>query len=305
MVSEKKQDWYSLEIETDANAVEAIEFALNETGADGIELDLLGKPPNAETVSVVGYFQEKPAAETWRDWLAEGLQIYGLEATAIKKQTWREVENKDWLEEWKKGWKPVTVGKITVAPNWSEIAETADRIIIRIEPGMAFGTGTHETTKLCLKAIQENYRSGESFFDVGTGTGILAMAVGKIDAPTARQNPKTEKSVIVGCDTDENSITIARENAALNGVENVEFEVGSITANSPEFDFVCANLTADVIIPLLPLLVGKAKKRLLLSGILAEQKELLAGELKTKFDFPESALIIETDGIWISILLKM
>src|SRR4029079_18467199 len=94
----------------------------------------------------------------------------------------REVPDRDWLAEWKRGWQPVEVGRFIIAPPWSEIS--VNRIVIRIEPGMAFGTGTHETTRLCLKAIEKYFRGG-SFLDVGTGTGILAMAAAKL-FPEAR-----------------------------------------------------------------------------------------------------------------------
>ena len=92
----------------------------------------------------------------------------------------REVADEDWLGEWKKSWQPVAVGeRFLIAPPWSVIDDARDRIVIRIEPGMAFGTGTHETTRLCLSAIEE-YFAGESFLDVGTGTGILAIAAAKL-----------------------------------------------------------------------------------------------------------------------------
>ena len=124
-----------------------------------------------------------------------------------------------------------------IAPPWSNLPETHDRIVIRIEPGMAFGTGTHETTRLCLQAIEKHFAGG-SFLDVGTGTGILAIAAAKL-FPESR---------IDACDTDEMAITIARENADANGVSNqIDFRVGSIDDSTASADLVCANLTADVI----------------------------------------------------------
>lgn len=128
--------------------------------------------------------------------------------------------------------------------------------MIRIEPGMAFGTGTHETTRLCLLAIETYFRAN-SFLDVGTGTGILAIAAAKL-APAAR---------VEACDTDPDAIAIARENARLNGVgERIRFWVGTVEESTTSASCVCANLTADVILPLLPALIGASCERLILSG---------------------------------------
>jgi ribosomal protein L11 methyltransferase len=238
------------------------------------------------------------------------LRIYGFSSGAIKKHDWQTIENKDWLEEWKKHWKPTETEKFIIAPSWEKI-ESAEKTLIRIEPNMAFGTGTHETTRLCLRAIEENYTSEMSFLDVGTGTGILAIAASKLEAQSSKlkvENSSIHKSQItthnsfLACDTDADSIKIARENAALNETSNIEFYVGSIDENTPPFDFVCANLTADVIVPLLPLLTAKYKEILVLSGILREQETLITNDLKRKFHI--SNYKIERDGEWISILLQ-
>jgi ribosomal protein L11 methyltransferase len=126
---------------------------------------------------------------------------------------------------------------------------------------MAFGTGTHETTRLCLEAVEKHF-DGASFLDVGTGTGVLAIAAARL-RPGAR---------VEACDTDADAVGIAKENARLNGVGGrIDFRVGSVDAATASADFVCANLTADVIVPLLPALVGATCGRLVLSGILGTQ----------------------------------
>src|SRR6266566_1323464 len=127
---------------------------------------------------------------------------------------------------------------------------------------MAFGTGTHETTQLCLKAIDKYFRGG-SFLDVGTGTGILAIAAAKL-WPDAR---------IDAFDTDPDAIAIARENARLNATEQINFGVGSTDEQTQSADLVCANLTAPVIVELLPSLLGATCGRLVLSGVLDSQLE--------------------------------
>jgi ribosomal protein L11 methyltransferase len=159
---------------------------------------------------------------------------------------------------------------------------------------MAFGTGTHETTRLCLKAIEENYRDGKTFYDVGTGTGILAIAI------VLKSKVQSPNSKVAACDTDEDSIKIAEENAEINGVgDKINFYVGSISEETAEYDFVCANLTLDVITPLLPLLIKKTKRILVLSGILKEQEDLILAELR-KFEIETPK--IETSGEWISVI---
>ena len=311
---QQKLSWYAFEITVDADASEAIEFALNESGALGTEINNLGKDKPKETLCVTGYFNEKPTDEILQNEIAEALRIYGFSSDVIKNSEWRTVEDKDWLAEWKKSWRPTETGRFVVAPAWLEISAAPEKIIIRIEPNMAFGTGTHETTRLCLRAIEEIY-DGSSFLDVGTGTGILAIAAAKIQSAarspeSAVENKSTQDSglraadSLLACDTDADSVTIARENAEINGVKGIEFYIGSITEDTPQFDFVCANLTADVIVPLLPLLVAKFKKTLLLSGILKEQEDWVVGELSSKFKVQSSKLKIETDGEWISILVK-
>lgn len=287
----KTETWFALEITAQTEATEAIEFALNELDSLGIEINNLGKIPT-ETLTIIGYFNEKISDEVLRARLNESLQIYDFSEDSIKNIGWREVENQDWLAEWKKTWKPTVTDKFIIAPMWETVAET-EKIVVRIEPSMAFGTGTHETTRLCLRAIEKFYQ-GESLLDVGTGTGILAIAASKY-------KPTNSEAKIVGCDTDEDSIVIAKENAEVNGTPEIEFYVGSIEENTPNFDFVFANLTADVIVPLLPLLVAKFNKYLVLSGILKEQEDLVLGELK-KFGINDTK--VETDGEWISVLVE-
>ena len=285
----EEKNWFALEITVESNASEAIEFAFNELDALGTEINDFVKEPT-ETITVIGYFNEKPDDETVKYQITEALRIYGFSNKSLNNFAWREVENQDWLAEWKKHWKPTETAKFIIAPTW-EIVENTNKVVIRIEPSMAFGTGTHETTKLCLKAIEEIYAPEMSFLDVGTGTGILAIAAAKLQSLNS-------KFQIIGCDTDEDSIKIAKENAELNKTENIEFYLGSISNETPEFDFVCANLTADVILPILPLLIEKSKQILVLSGILKEQEDLIVSELK-KFNI--SNFKIETNGEWISI----
>lgn len=283
------KNWSALEMVIEPEGAEALEFALNELDAQGTEINNLG-PKQAAQLTVVGYFNELPTEDEVRDAIADSLEIHGLPSSTVHSVSRREVQDQDWLAEWKKNWKPTETGSFIVAPAWQDVS-VEDKIVIRIEPSMAFGTGTHETTRLCLRAIEENLAPGESFLDVGTGTGILAIAAAKLQ--TSEPFPP-----IYGCDTDEDSIKIAKENVEINGVDGITLEVGPLKDDAPVYDFVCANLTADVIVPILPLLISKTKRMLVMSGILAEQKEWVTGELE-KLGIKDSK--IEQDGEWISV----
>ncbi len=286
-----KKTWQVLEIYTNEAASEAIEFALNELDALGTEINHLGKK-SGDDFFVSGYFNEKLSNEIVRRQIDEALNIYNFPPEAVPKFVWTILDDENWLYEWRKYWSATETEKFVIAPTWEEV-KTREKTVIRIEPNMAFGTGTHATTQLCLKAIEESYKPEMSFYDVGTGTGILAIAVAKTKVENKNQQQ------ILACDTDVDSIRIAKENAELNEVaEMIEFYVGSISEDSPQFDFVCANVTIDVIVPLLPLLVEKSKQILILSGILTDQQEQIETELK-KFGIENAE--IQTQGEWISV----
>lgn len=273
--------WHELEIDAEPAAREAVEYALMEAGA----LGTLTTVNTDGLIKVSGYFADTPNRESVRSALLEALRIYELPSSSVRDMNLREVENRDWLAEWKKNWQPVQVGRFIVAPPWTEISDAPGRIVIRIEPGMAFGTGTHETTRLCLAAIEKHFNGG-SFLDVGTGTGILAIAAAKM-FPDAR---------IDACDTDADAIEIARENARANDVD-IEFRVGSVAETTPSADLVCANLTADVILQIIPALIGVTCGKLILSGILETQIEQIVNAVNP------SEVEIERDGEWAAIIV--
>jgi ribosomal protein L11 methyltransferase len=275
---EKPSAWYALDVDLDEAAHEAVEYALMEAGALGTETTDRG---------VTAYFAETPGRERVRNELFDALRIYDLPSSSVRDMNVREVAEHDWLEEWKQNWQPVEVGSFIIAPPWSELRETHDHLVIRIEPGMAFGTGTHETTRLCLDAIQKHFRAG-SFLDVGTGTGILAIAAAKL----------VPEGCIEACDTDEAAIAIARENAELNGVSQINFRVGSVDDTTASADLVCANLTADVITRMLSTLVGLTCGKLILSGILETQVEMVQAALH---DCGIDEFEINQDGEWVAL----
>jgi ribosomal protein L11 methyltransferase len=282
-MSDTKGKWYALDVDVEPQAVEAVEYALSEAGAAGTETA-------TDLTLVTGYFDGLPNRETVRNELFEALRIYQLPSSSVRDMNVREVEQRDWLEEWKKSWQPVEVGRFIIAPPWSTIDETHERCVIRIEPGMAFGTGTHQTTRLCLAAMQ-SYFEGGSFLDVGTGTGILAIAAAAC-APGVH---------VEAFDTDPQAIEIARENAAANGVaERINFHAGSVDEETSSADFICANLTADVIAKMLPTLVALSCGRLVLSGILETQTQDIVDQLA---QLAITDAEITRDGEWVAIIV--
>jgi ribosomal protein L11 methyltransferase len=280
--------WYAIDVTLEPTAREALEYALMEAGSLGTEVS----DENLEALRVTAYFDSPPERESVRATLLDALRVYDLPSSSVRSLDLREVADRDWLGEWKKSWQPVPVGKrFLIAPPWSEVSGSDDRICIRIEPGMAFGTGTHETTRLCLTAM-EKYFSGGSFLDVGTGTGILAIAAAKLH-PDAN---------IEACDTDPDAVEIATENARLNGVaDRVSFRAGTVEATTASANVVCANLTANVILPLLPSLIGATCGRLILSGILDTQVEAVLVRLR-ELGLAEVAEVV-IDGEWVAVII--
>jgi len=294
------QNWYALDITVERSATEAIEFAFNQLDALGTEIDHL-RYKNSETLVVTGYFHEIVNEQLSQCELNHALSAYGLTADVVHEQAWRMIEETDWLAEWKKHWRPTVIGEFVIAPPWEKV-EDPEKIVIRIEPNMAFGTGTHATTQLCLQAIQDNFTPGETFMDVGTGTGILAIAVAKLNAKMDDAWLPNERSIFA-VDTDEKAVEIAIENAAMNGVsDHIEFAAGSISRDIPAFDFVCANLTADTILPLLPLLLEKTRRILLLSGILKEQETSVVSQLDK---LGADDVQVEQSREWVSVLVNI
>jgi ribosomal protein L11 methyltransferase len=279
--------WYAVDLNVEDNAREAGEYGLMEAGALGTET----KDAVDKTLLVTGYFDHVPNRELLRSKLADAMRVYNVSSPSLRQMDLREVPDEDWLAEWKKNWQPIETGRFIIAPPWSDSDVPEDRILITIEPSMAFGTGTHETTRQCLLAIEKHYEGG-SFLDVGTGTGILAIAASKLFPSAA----------IYACDTDKDAIAIARDNARLNGVgHRINFYAGTIDDITSSSDFVCANLTAELIVDLMPVLLGVHCRRLVLSGILESQvTTVLERALECGGPHP---IEITNDGEWSAIIL--
>lgn len=177
-----------------------------------------------------------------------------------------EKETEDWSKKWKEQWDVTHVtNKIAVVPDWIEYQPKDDEVIIKLEPGCAFGTGTHQTTQLCMKALEKYMKKGDRVADIGMGSGILSILAKKLGA-----------SYVYGCDNDDTVIEVAKENAKKNGVE-CEFELGTADKVRDKFDFVCANILHFVLAEIMGDLKNLMKTGALmsLSGILDEKKQMV------------------------------
>lgn len=181
--------------------------------------------------------------------------------------TFEEKENQDWSKKWKEKWDVTHVtDKITIVPTWLDYTpKSKDEIIINLDPGCAFGTGTHQTTQLCMVALEKYFQKGQTMADIGMGSGILSILAKKLGA-----------SEVYGCDIDDTVIEVAKENAKLNH-EECSFELGSANKINKKFDFVCANILHNVLFDIM----GDLKKlmnngsKMSLSGILLEKAPIV------------------------------
>ena len=203
-----------------------------------------------------------------------------------------EKQTEDWSQKWKEKWDVTHVtDKIAVVPDWIEYQPKENEVVIKLEPGCAFGTGTHQTTQLCMKALEKYMKKGDKVADIGMGSGILSILAKKLGA-----------SYVYGCDTDETVIEVAKENAVKNG-EKCEFELGSADKIKDKFDFVVANILHFVLAEIMGDLknIMKDGAYLSLSGILDEKKQMVLDAIER-----ENLKIVEEihQDQWVSYITK-
>ncbi len=248
---------WSVTLETDAAHADERASDLFELGASGVEVrDGEGTPmpgtapPPPGRAVLVAWFSDRDAA-------AAALAAHGGALA--------EVPDEDWGEGWKKDFRPLDVGRVRIRPSWIDVAPPPGAAEVVLDPGMAFGTGSHPTTALCLAALSDLLldRPGASVLDVGTGSGLLAIAARKLGAGRVAAN-----------DDDPVAVEVARENAARNSAP-IELTGAPVEAVTGTFDVVVANILANVLVALAVPLAAKVAPGgvLLLSGILAPQED--------------------------------
>lgn len=275
-----EQKWLEIHISVPAAAVDLVCHELAALGSTGVQvferkLDTFVVPdPEADapdTYPLQAYF----AATEDQAELAQRISEALAPLHAAFPGNWSDprmvpVAGDDWAEGWKQHFPVFRVGGLVVRPSWEEVTPASGEVLVTLDPGMAFGTGTHGTTRLCLEVLVETLAAQQNaprVLDVGTGSGILAIAAAVLGA-----------AQVVACDIDEEACRVAAENAAANGVADaIEITVRPLEELGSGFDIVLANILAEENVRLAAELVARLTSggTLILSGILQEKEALV------------------------------
>ncbi|MCF8025357.1 MAG: 50S ribosomal protein L11 methyltransferase [Desulfobacteraceae bacterium] len=294
------------EAEDQESAAEMIADIFHDLGLQGVimespeqnpALDWAGDAlPAPEQNAVIGFFADdgrlkKNRAELEKrlsDLQSKGGIQYRIHSSGIDEQ--------DWAESWKIHFHPVKISeRIVVKPTWRQYDRQGEQIVIELDPGMAFGTGTHPTTAMCLRLMEQYMMQGLRVLDIGTGSGILLIAAEKLGA-----------SALCGIDSDPVAVSVAEQNLRLNGIKENLFKLKTgnlVESVSESFDMAIANILTTTIVPMIPEIprVLATGGIFIASGILAENKMTVTSALhESKFKVLE---IMEEDG-WIGIAAK-
>lgn len=211
--------------------------ALEIAHIDLIDEDLINKDRTKAIIHV--YISDEDNAYEAVSFLKDQLNAVNVEAVV----SMGSVDDSDWADNWKKFFKCTEIGeKLVIRPSWEEYENKSGRKVLNIDPGAAFGTGTHATTTLCLELLEQYVKNDDTMLDIGTGSGILSIASVLLGAKSA-----------VGVDIDEVAVKVSNENAAINNItDKTQYIKGDLAEKvSGKFNIVCANIVADVVIRLL------------------------------------------------------
>jgi ribosomal protein L11 methyltransferase len=297
--------WLELTVEADAEAVEAVSEILGRLGQGAAvrPTRLLRDPDDELSVredptapyELTAHVADDPAAPAAIEATERALwhlQAFGLRPVGTLRV--RPVDERDWTEGWKEGYAPQRIGRLLIVPTWLDAPAGEENVIVRLDPGMAFGTGLHPTTRGCLELLQRIGPMPPRVLDVGSGSGILgiaalALGAGHVDA----------------LDTDPVAVEVTRENARRNGVESrLAVSAGTLAERCADpYPLLLANLVAAVLIELAPRLAAHSETDgiLLASGIIAERGEEVAVALASAGFNSEARL---DDGEWVSLRMR-
>jgi ribosomal protein L11 methyltransferase len=280
-------------VQADGEAAEAISELFNRLGRGGavIEESPLPEPRN---IVVRTYLLCDDEIDANRRAIEEGLWHLG-QLYPIPPAEFRDLKDDDWANAWKSFHPVQHVGpRIVLKPTWREYAPQPHELMIELDPGMAFGTGQHPSTRFCLLAVERLMQPGWRVLDVGTGSGILAILAAKLGA-----------GEVVACDVDPVAVRVSRENVALNGLsDRVSLLIGSVDTRdfgSGVWDLILMNILAPVIVELLPFArpLLRPGGRIVLSGLIATQTD----EVRAKMAEVGLAVVEQAqDGDWLMLI---
>ncbi len=291
-------EWLEVKLTVEAEAAEAVAEVLSRYAPQGVAIDL-GTGSPAEHVTVRAFLAcDETIAERQRQ-VEEGLwhlsQIWPMPAP-----TFTSIADQDWTASWRETLPVLHLGRrIVIKPSWRTYTPrpggpSTDEVILELDPGQAFGTGLHPTTQLCLEALENLIRPGMRVLDLGTGTGILALAAAKLVYPIE----------ILAVDNDPNAVAVARRNARMNGV-NASLRIlhGSLGDVSGTYDLILANILAPIILEMAQTGLGarlRQEGRLIASGVLAEQQADVVGALRKN---GLELLDVHQRGDWVALIV--
>lgn len=313
--------WNKYRLKTTTAAVDFISCMMDEIGIEGIEIednvplsqkdmgkmfiDILPELPPDEGIAYVSfYLDEKQEPEEVLEQVKKGLEeIKGFVDIGEGSIEASSTEDKDWINNWKEYFKTFYIDDIVIKPTWENLEEKdKGKFLLEIDPGIAFGTGKHETTRLCIRQLRKYLKKNDVVLDVGCGSGILSVLSLKLGAKDA-----------VGIDIDPDAVAASVENARVNGIDMEHYEVfdGNIIEDEEiqkrtgygKYDVVVANILADVIIPLSKEIGCHLKKGgiFITSGIIdVKEKEVKEAILNNGFEILE----IVRDKDWVSITAR-
>ena len=303
--------WQELTVEVLREAEEAASNILIELGSQGVAIDdsadYLGRVgkygevfpevKQMDTVKITAYYPEHVDIDAVEKEVAQRLSAlsdFGVNAGDIHYDT-QELAEQDWAENWKKYYEPTRISHdLTIVPSWTDYEAKTGEKIIRLDPGMAFGTGTHPTTKMSLFALEQVLRGGETVLDVGTGSGVLSIASSLLGAKS-----------IYAYDLDEVAVRVAQENIDLNaGTENIHVATGNLLQGVDiQADVIVANILADILINMTEdaYRLVKDEGYLIMSGIITEKWEMVRESAEKAGFFLETHMI---QGEWNACVFK-
>ncbi|MDZ4771040.1 MAG: 50S ribosomal protein L11 methyltransferase [Chloroflexota bacterium] len=278
--------WIEITLRVDGEAAEAAAELLNRYGYQGVAVEHEGIPPDkldedqvppATALAVRAYLPDDDQVEDAKRQLEEALGYMRL-MYPFPDPIYKVVEEKDWAEAWKVHYHPIRLGRhIVIRPLWIDIDAAPDDIVIVLDPGMAFGTGTHPTTQLCLEAIEDHVQPGHRVLDLGTGSGILAIAAAKLGA-----------AEVLAIDIDLVAVAVGIENVAQNGTADritvQEGSLESVVGSARRFDVLIANILARVIVAMCDQHLGDVIRPGglgIFSGIIDTQADEVEAALRT------------------------